>query len=717
MKSPLSLLHFRSGKHLPVTLQTEMAECGLACLTMVATYHGHAIDLNTLRRDYPISLTGASLNNIMETAEKLKFTTRPLRLELEELDQLQAPCILHWDMNHFVVLKKATEKGVVIHDPAQGQRTLTYEETSKHFTGVALELYPATDFEEKDERQRLPLDTFFKRMKGLKSSLAKILGVSLVLQIFAVVSPFFMQLVVDEAIVTHDTNLLVVLSLGFLMLALIQTAVTALRGYIVLYISSVMNIQMAANLFRHLIRLPLSYFEKRHIGDVVSRFGSLGKIRELLTTQIIEAIVDGLMTVITLVMMFLYAPLLTWVVIGSVTLYAIIRALWYRPLRALTEESIISSAKENSTFIETIRAQQSIKIFAKESQRQTVWENRYADMLNANIRVGKLGLVYNAINSTLFGIENILVVYLGAGMVFDGALSVGMLFAFVSYKQQFTGKASELIQKWIELKMLGLHLERIADIALTPVEIPESVLQAARPRTLTGKIEVSDLSFQYDGADKPVFSGLNFEIDAGESVAIVGPSGCGKTTLMKVLMGLFPASGGKLLVDDTDISTITIPEYRRHITSVMQNDQLMSGSIGENIAFFDTHPDQERVEACAQLASIHTDITRLPMAYNTLIGDMGTTLSGGQKQRVLLARALYKDPKILFLDEATSHLDVALEQQVNSHVSTLPMTRIIVAHRPETIRSADRILLMTPNGVVDKTDEMKAAASAAAVAE
>lgn len=701
MENPFKLLNFRSGRNLPIILQTEMAECGLACLAMVTTFHGHAIDLNTLRQRYPISLRGINLNHLIQMADQMGFNSRPLRLELEEMPQLTTPAILHWNMNHFVVLQKATDKWVFIHDPATGKRQLSYEEVSKHFTGVALELYPTTAFEKKDERQRLPFSVFIRSMVGLKKSLLKILALSISLQLFAIISPFYMQWVVDEAIVSHDSNLLLVLSLGFLFVALIQTGVNALRSYVIMYLSSIMSIQMAANLFRHLLRLPLTYFEKRHIGDIVSRFGSLAKIRELLTTRIIEAIVDGLMAIITLGMMWLYSGVLTVVVLLSVTLYGLIRFAWYQPLKTLTEETIVTGARENSTFMETIRAAQSIKIFGKEGQRQTVWENRYADVLNAGIRISKLGIIYTGINGLLFSLENVIVVYLGAQMVLGNMFSIGMLFAFISYKQQFTTRASELIQKFIDLRMLGLHLERLSDIALTPPEISENIRRTAVSVPMTGALRLENVSFSYAGADRPVFKNMSLTIEAGQSIAIVGPSGCGKTTLMKVMMGLFEPTEGEIWVDGVRLTSQTILSYRAQVTAVMQNDQLLSGSILENICFFDTNPDQVRIEAAAQLAAIHADVMQMPMGYHSLIGDMGTTLSGGQKQRVLLARALYAKPKILFLDEATSHMDILLEKSIAQSIRTLDITRVIVAHRPETIRGADRVLMVTPEGLVE----------------
>lgn len=701
MKNPVDLLNFSLKRRLPIILQTEMAECGLACMAMIASYHGHQIDLNTLRRSYPISLRGSTLQSLMNMADQMKFATRPLRLELEEMDQLQTPTILHWDFNHFVVLKKVQGKKIYIHDPAQGERVYTFEEISKHFTGVALELSPTEEFEPKKEVNRIPFKAFWQRILGLKRVMGQVFVLSLILQGLSLVSPLYMQLVVDEVIVSQDLPLLTVLALGFVCVMLIELVTTAFRSYVVLTFSSMLSIQMATNLFRHLIRLPLPFFEKRHIGDIVSRFGSLAAIEKILTTGIVQAIVDGIMAITTLIMLFLYGGFLGWIVILVVALYGLIRFIWYRPLKCLTEENIVAKAKENSNFMETIRATQSIKIFGKENQRQILWQNRYADSMNTGIRLGKLNIGFSSINSLLFGVENILVIYLAARLVLDGGLSVGMLYAFMSYKNQFTSKAIALIENFIELKMLGLHLERLGDIALEKVELKEE-LGESKPANLKGQIDLENIQYQYSENEPWVLNKVSLKIHPGESVALVGPSGCGKTTLMKVMMGLFQPQAGKVLFDGQGLEKIGISAFRKEVAAVMQDDQLLSGSIADNISFFDPQPDQTRIEACAQMAVISQDVALMAMGYNTLIGEMGTTLSGGQKQRILLARALYRQPKILFLDEATSHLDVALEQAVNHAIKQLKITRIIIAHRPETIRSADRIFVMTPQGLIEQ---------------
>lgn len=695
-------LNFSGRRRLPAILQTEAAECGLACLAMVAGFHGHDVDLLTLRRKYPLSLKGATLANLMQVASRLELAPRPVRLELEHLSMLKLPAILHWDMNHFVVLKSFKRGKVVVHDPAQGERLMTLDEFSTHFTGIALELTPTPNFKPATERNTLSPWKLWGKATGIASILVQIFVFSLALELFAILMPFFMQLVVDQVVVSGDYDLLTVLGIGFLLLSIINVAVTALRSWVLLYLRTHLDFQMVNNLFGHLIRLPLDFFQKRHIGDVVSRFTSLKTIQNTLTNDFIAAIVDGIMVFATLIVMVIYSPLLAAVVLVVVACYAIARHFLYRPLRRATEEQIVRQAKTQSNFLETVRGAQSIKVFGREVSRHGVYQNLLADSLNAQVRVTKLSIAFTTINGFLFGVGNIAVIWLGARLVLAGHFSVGMLFAFVSYKGQFTSKTAGLIEKYISYRMLGLHGERVADIALTE---PESNVDGllALDFEPSGQISVENLSFRYSEHEPFVLENVDLQVDPGESVAIVGPSGCGKTTLVKLMLGLLPATEGVVSLDGVDIRRLGLSEYRKLTGAVMQEDQLFAGAISDNIAFFDPALDQQRVEHCAKLAAVHDDIMAMPMAYNTLIGDMGTVLSGGQKQRVLLARALYRRPKILFLDEATSHLDVARERLVNGAVGKLDITRIIVAHRPETIRMADRVIDLAQSTVAQRS--------------
>ena len=395
------------------------------------------------------------------------------------------------------------------------------------------------------------------------------------------------------------------------------------------------------------------------------------------------------MAIIILIIMALYSVKLTAIVVLVTIIYFLLRLALYRPFRHRNEEALVADAKQQSHFMETVRAMQSIKVFQQETERHSRWQNHYADSINASIRIGHWEIGYITINKLLFGIENIIIIYLAAISVIDSMISLGMLFAFISYKQRFLGSMDSLITQIIEFKMMGLHLQRLSDIVLAETEtLPETGMDfAAR---LTGTIRVSQAGFAYTEAMPKVFSDINFHIKAGESVVITGPSGCGKTTLLKCMMGLLPLNQGHVFIDQKDIHQNN--QLRLRLAAVMQDDQLLSGSLADNISSFDPLVDQKRITESAILANIHEEIMAMPMHYNTLVGDMGASLSGGQKQRILLARALYRRPDILFLDEATSHLDVSGESIINEHIKQLDITRVMVAHRPETIASADRII-------------------------
>ncbi len=692
MKESFTLL----GRRLTVMLQTEAAECGLACLAMVACFHGYRTDVGELRRRYSLSLKGATLAHLMTIADGLGFTARPLRLELEELPRLKCPVILHWDLNHFVVLKAVRAKKVVIHDPARGSRILGLEEVSKHFTGVALELFPSRGFHGKTAPQTPAVSALLGGWRGMLHVFVQILIFSLALEAFAILSPFFIQLVVDQVLVNGDNNLLTVLGIGFGLLAIINVAVKALRGWVVAYFGSHMNFHSAGTLMRHLTRLPLDYFSKRHIGDVVSRFHSLSTIQQTMTSGLIETLVDGIMVTFTLAVMLFYSIPLTLLVLTLIAGYGLIRFTAYRPLRTATEEQIVQTAKQQSNFLETVRGIQSVKVAGRESERHTQYQNLLADTVNTTFTVSRLGIAFTAANGLLFGLGTVAVTWWGASEVMAGALSVGMLLAFISYASQSTGRAGALIEKGIAFRMLRLHAERVGDIVLTE---PEAISPLPRlgQTPMRGLIEISGVGYRYGELEPFILKDVSFGIESGESLAIVGPSGCGKTTLIKLLLGLMRPTEGTIRVDGLDIQNLGLAEYRSQVGAVMQEDQLFAGTLADNIAFFDTHADQGWIETCAKLAAIHSDIMAMPMAYNTLIGDMGTMLSGGQKQRVLLARALYRRPRILFLDEATSHLDVVNERSVSDAVRQLKITRIVVAHRSETIRLVDRVLGILPN--------------------
>ncbi len=689
----LDQLSFAFGRRLPMLLQTEAAECGLACVGMIVGYHGMRFDLYTLRQRFSISLKGTTLHTLAQLAESLGMISRPVKLELDDVPQLRTPCVLHWNFNHFVVLKACDSRGATIHDPAFGVRHLSWKELSDAFTGVAMELWPGPSFERIAPPPAIQIRQLIGPIVGLYRALGQTLLLAAGIEVFAITAPLLLQWVADFVLVSWDQELLNLLVIGFALHLFMQQFIVFVRGWLLMILGTTMKMQWHANVFSHLLRLPLPFFEKRYLGDIVSRFGAIETIQKTLTTSLLEAILDGLMSVLTLTLMFVYSPRLGAIALVAMVLYAIGRWLWFAPLRHATEEQIVHAAKQQSHFLETMRGIRTIKLFQRQPERQSAWIGLLVDQTNAELRTNKIAMVYHAFNGVLFGIEHLAVIWLGAHLVMDQHFTIGMLLAFLAYKSQFDLRVSSLIDKVVELRMLGLQGERLADIVLTPTEADHgtatpSVGETQRPPS----IDVRGLRLRYSDADPYVLDGVSLSIAAGECVAVVGPSGCGKTSLLNVLRGLIPATDGQVLIDGRSLDQLGLNALRQMTASVLQDDALFAGSIADNIAFFDRRPDRERIEHCARLAAIDDEVNAMPMAYSTMIGDMGAALSGGQKQRLLLARALYKQPRILILDEATSHLDLDCEERVNRAIAQLHMTRIIAAHRPQTIASADRII-------------------------
>jgi ATP-binding cassette, subfamily B, bacterial CvaB/MchF/RaxB len=697
-------------------LQTQAAECSLACLAMMASAYGQNLDLRELRGIFSTSQKGANLHQLTAQATALGFTSRPLRLEVEELVELKLPCILHWSLNHFVVLKKVGRKSVTILDPAVGQRQLSLEQVARQFSGVAIELTPNAQFLSQRRAPRVSLRQLAGRIQGLWQALALIFAVALVLQLFAIVAPLFNQMVVDDAITSHDTDLLAVLVIGFALLLVVQTALGLARSWMVLVLGQTLGLQWVSNVFAHLLRLPVDWFEKRHLGDITSRFGAVTAIQQTVTTALIESVLDGIMVIAALGMMLLYSPMLTAVVVAAVVLYGVVRWVSYRPLRNASGERMAVAAREHSHFLETLRAITPLKLFGREDERLARWQNLVVEVQNRDVRTARLNIGFSTANALIFGIENLLVFWLAAKMIMATQLgsagaagasaapfTIGMMFAFISYKGQFIGRITALINYSVQLKMLGLHAERLADIALTAPERdtplgnhPDNELSHLAP-----SLELKNVSFRYGQGEPWILRDANLTLAAGESVAVIGPSGAGKTTLLKVLLGILRPSEGDVLYGGVPVRQLGLANVRRRIGTVMQEDALLTGSLSDNIAFFDLEKDQARVEDCARLAQLHGEIVAMPMGYHTLVGDMGSGLSGGQKQRLLLARAMYRQPSVLALDEATSHLDIANERAVTQALGQMKLTRLVIAHRLETIAGAQRVVQVKDGAVID----------------
>ena len=686
----------------PIILQSEAPECGIACLAMVASYHGHRTDLSAMRVRLSPSLKGITLKNVAQIAETMGMSARGVQVPLESLGKLRLPAILHWDMNHFVVLTEVSGRKITVHDPARGKRILNLEDASRHFTGVAMEFTPTSAFQKKDEREKIRAWDLLGVARGLKGTIAQILLLSFALEVFAIAQPFFLQLVVDRVLVGRDQDLLTVLGIAFGTLIVISVVVTSVRAWVGVYLSTSINLRLMSSLFDHMLKLPLGWFEKRNIGDIVSKFRSVDAIQRTLSTTFVETAVDGVMVILTLAVMFYYSLALTLVVLVAASLYAAVRWVFYYPQRNFTDEQLAHEARAGTHFIETLRGMMAIKLNLRESERRSAYQNLVVDQTNAGVRVQNVGILQRGSNALIFGLENVTVVWLAALQVMDGKFSVGMLYAFIGFKLLFLGRIINLVEKWNDFRMLDLHVERIADIALSQTE----TAKAGLPMEATGRgvlLEAKDLGYAY-GPEGFVFRHVNMAVPAGGAIAIVGPSGSGKTTLIKVLLGLLSPTEGEVRVNGRSLVDWDPSQYRSRVGAVMQEDSLFVGTIEDNISFFDTEHDPQRVRECAKLAMIDEEINAMPMQYNTIVGSLGMALSGGQKQRVLLARALYRKPQVLFLDEAFDQVDMALERGISARLAKLDISVVLVSHRPETVAGYEaKVELAKPGAVAAAT--------------
>lgn len=684
-------LVFSFRAKVPEILQTEASECGLACLAMVASFYGTHYDLFSLREKFSVSSRGLTLKDLIAMGKNLGMHTRALSLEIHELKLLRRPCILHWDLNHFVVLVAVNRRSIIIHDPARGKRKIPLTRCRQHFTGIALEIWPGSDFTPAKERVKFRFSSLLKNINGLRGALVKIFSLSLVIESINLLLPMGTQLVMDHVLPAEDVGLLMLVCLGLFSFILFRTFISFFRSWTTLLIGALIDVQWKGGLFNHLLALPAHYFEKRKLGDIQSRFNSLETLHKIFTTNIVNSIIDAIMSVGLMVMMYLYGGWLLGVVLAMTLIYVALRFITWRRYRNATEDKIVRDARADSHFMETLYGINTLRSLGLTQTRAQYWLNLSVDSTNAGIKLSKLDMLFGGVNNIITAFDQVIILWLGAMMVIDGQLTIGMFVAFNAYRGQFGERAANLVNMLLQLRMLGLHNERIADIVLTKPEENGRNIDIFRPNE-AASLELQEISYQYDGISRAIFSRLSLAFAPGESVAITGPSGLGKTTLMKIMTGQVKPDAGKVMFNGMDIHVTGLNNYRRCIACVLQDDKLFSGSIADNICAFTAPHDDELMQRCAEMANIHNDIMAMPMGYETLISELGGTLSGGQKQRLLIARALYRQPMILFMDEATSHLDLENEAHINQAIAAQKITRIFIAHRPSTIATADRII-------------------------
>ena len=724
-------LNFGLRHRLPLVLQTDIAACGEACLQMICGYFGQKVPSSYIRDYCLLGNQGTTLAVLMNAAGLLKFSCRAVRCETSELKHFDKPIILHWDFNHYVVLKSSRADKFIVYDPAVGECHYSKNEMQDHFTGVALELTPTDAIYQPQHSMENGASAaprfsmFLDGILGLGPVLFQILILSLVLQIFALAMPFYTQLIIDEVLAKKNEELLLTLLIGFSIVTLISLVTQTLRGWISIYLSHQISYVLSSSLFRRVLLLPERFFFTRHMGDIVSRFGSLQPIQSFITSSSIAILLDGLMAVTTLIVITMYSSYLAVLVVATIAIKLALDLVFFSAVKKRQNQCLVASANLDSNFMEIVRSIGSIKRFGIEASKSNEWLNKLVNAINTNIRLDRINLGLSTCTLLIQSFGALVIVYAGATEVIKGHMTIGMLIAFLAYRAHLESALGSLAAEFLTYLMLSLHFERLSDFYLADAENQQCHGQVIDD---VSTINLKHVSYTYSSAGSWVFQDVSLQIFRGEHIAICGPSGTGKSTLIRLITGSLTPQQGEVFFDDIPIRLIGKQSIASLVACVMQDDQLFSGSIKDNITLstdevrenvIDGQTDDpqhkmqnesvvnlsmssswQRLQKAARLAEIHEHILSLPMGYQTPVGEMGVSLSTGQLQRIFLARALYREPKLLVLDEGTAHLDPVLATKIFRNIKLSGTTVIYVTHSRQLLSVADRLFAMkvSPNG-------------------
>lgn len=686
----------------PLVRQTESADCGLACLSMISQALGGDERLQDLRIRFRSSNRGMRLSRLLQIADEINLVARPLKVEVAAVHRLKTPCILHWRGNHFVVLRRVQSSNYHIVDPSKGDLKLSQSEFADAYSGVAVEFERLPGFEPKPRKPAVRIRELTGAVSGFWGGVGQVVLASAGLEALVLLVPFQIQWTIDHALSTGDKDLLTIIGLGFLAVLSFLAIAKALRSWLIVHFSVSLGAQWNANIFRWMVKLPIEYFQSRHVGDVLSRAGSAGAIQRTVTTAFVETVIDGGMCVILIAIAYVYSPTLLLLASSAVVIYAILRQLRYRLLLSKTEALIESGAELQSHFIESIKSHQSVKLMGMESQRMLSWGALQSVNVNDQLSMERLYISFGIASSLVFGWEAVLAIWIGAGIVLDGDMTVGMLIAFLAYKSTLVGRLGALVDRTFEYRMLRVHKERLADIVLSPTD---TLLKGSGDLPSSGPValQAKGVSFSYPGDETPLFENVDISLNEGEWTALVGASGEGKSTFARILLCLVPPSRGSILLAGVDTTTMGSTAFRSSVGGVLQGEGMLDGTLLENITCFEDDPDIDRVEQACRIAGINEEVAQLPLGLGTRIFGTSPALSGGQVQRFLIARAVYRQPRVLILDEATSNLDPATEERVLSGLRKLPMAVLMITHRPETLRFADVVIELSAGSLKERS--------------
>jgi ATP-binding cassette subfamily B protein len=703
-----NLIHKRHQRRVRPSAQMSKVECGLTCLAMILTYYGRKTSVSELRTRFGIGRDGTSALGIVKVARSMGMRVRPLSLQHTQLRGKLLPAIVHWEFNHFLIVERWSPKWVTVVDPAGGQRRrLTAEEFDAGFTGIFITLEPGANFDRNAPRSPVTLSTYiFQGIKQAPGALLQILVASIVLQLFGLVTPFVTKVIIDQILPFKISNMMAILALGMAFLFTAQTITTLLREWLLVYLRARIDMHMMLGFFKHLLSLPYNYFQQRSSGDLLTRMGSNTAIRDILSSNLIGTLLDSSM-VITYLFILLSQSLpftVLTLIIGFSEMLLVI--LTYRPIRELSRQELNAQGKSQGYLAEALNGIATVKAAGAEQEVYNRWSKHFFDQLSISVRRSYFSSLASAAMSVLGTFSSIAMLWVGAVQVLNGSMSVGTMLALNALAGSFLGPLSSVVGRAQQVQMVQANLERLTDITAAEPEQHQQVVQS--PPKLSGHVQLENVCFRYSSDGQDVLGAINLTIKAGQKVAIVGRTGSGKSTLGKLLLGLYLPTRGTIKYDGIPLQRMQYQEVRRQFGVVMQDSVIFSGTILDNLTLNNPKMSREQAMYAAQIAAIHEDIMKMPMGYDTFVGEGGSALSGGQRQRMAIARAVAHNPVMLLLDEATSSLDVITEQRVAEHLESFACTQIIIAHRLSTIRKADVILVLDGGMIVEqgKHDEL-----------